>query len=109
MAVRKTIGDKVVLCQASDISTDGIFLASVHDEPCPIQARCLLEFTLPGSRVTIAARGRVVRQDVNGRYALTAVRFAAIAPSHRRLIQRYVRAPAAVPAAPPIFLTPARA
>jgi hypothetical protein len=106
MAVRKTVGNRVVLCQAADISAGGIFLASVLDELHPTlrEARCLLEFTLPGSRVPIAARGRVIRQVANGRFHLTAIRFATIAPSHRRLIQRYVRSPAAAPVIQPIFL-----
>ena len=68
------------------------------------EARCLLEFTLPGSRVPIAARGRVIRQVANGRFHLTAIRFATIAPSHRRLIQRYVRCPGAAPVSQPVFL-----
>lgn len=104
MAVREKIGDRVVLCQASDISAGGMFVATVSDELHPGDARCLLEFTLPGSRVPIAARGRIVRQTANGRFRLAAISFAAIAPSHRRLIQRYVRSPAAVPSAQPIFL-----
>ncbi len=96
IAVRKRVGEEVVLCQAGDISADGIFLASVDESPS--EARCLLEFSLPGSKTVISARGRVVRKVQNGRYQLTAVRFATIAPSHRRLIDRYV--------ANPEFLTP---
>jgi hypothetical protein len=104
VAVKKKVGDRVLLCQASDISTEGIFVASVLDQLDPNDARCLLEFSLPGSTVVIAARGRVVRQAAKGRFHLSAIRFAAIAPSHRRLIQRYVRGPSAVP--PPPYLEP---
>lgn len=102
MAVRNRIGDRTYLCQAADISADGIFLASVHEGLLPSQAKCSVEFSLPGSEVLISARGRLVRQTMNGRYHLAAIRFAAIAPSHRRLIQRYVRSPG--DAAQPVFL-----
>jgi c-di-GMP-binding flagellar brake protein YcgR len=93
IAVRKRVGRREFLCQAGDISTSGIFLAEVEGEPQPLGAKCRLEFSLPGSKVMIAARGCVVRQAVNGRFYLSGVRFAAIAPSHRRLIGRYVRNP----------------
>jgi c-di-GMP-binding flagellar brake protein YcgR len=100
IAVKSRVGEEVLLCQAGDISADGIFLASVVESPPA--AKCLLEFSLPGSSTVISARGRVVRQIQNGRYQLTAVRFATIAPSHRRLIARYVANPE-YPAAPPAF------
>jgi c-di-GMP-binding flagellar brake protein YcgR len=109
IAVKKKIGRRVFVCQASDISAEGIFLASVLEELHSPDARCLLEFTLPGSRTTISAHGRVVRQLANGRYHLTAVKFSTIAPSHRRLIHRYVKNPSQrVPGSTP-FLEPRRA
>lgn len=103
IAVKQRVGPRVVLCQANDISTGGMFIASVLD---PWRARraarpgkCWLEFSLPGSDVLIAARAETVRQFVHARFLLTAVRFAAIAPSHRRLIGRYVKGP---PVASPV-------
>jgi c-di-GMP-binding flagellar brake protein YcgR len=93
IAVKKKVGHRTFVCQASDISADGIFLANVLEELHPPGAKCLLEFNLPGSRTTISAHGRVVRQVANGCYHLTGVKFSTIAPSHRRLIHRYVRNP----------------
>ena len=91
IAVRLKLGGRVYLYQAANISTDGIFVASVLDETHTYQAKCLLEFSLPGSNVVITARGRILRQAINGRYHLTAIKFATIAPSHRRLIHRYIK------------------
>jgi c-di-GMP-binding flagellar brake protein YcgR len=108
IAVKNKIGDRIYLCQASDISADGIFLANVLDELHPTHSRCALEFCLPGSRTIIAARGRVVRQTANGRYHLMAVRFSTIAPSHRRMIHRYVKSPT-VQHPSPTFLQPRHA
>lgn len=100
IAVRRRVGEEIMLCQAGDISADGILLASVGESPP--EPKCLLEFSLPGSNTVISARGRTVRQVQNGRYQLTAIRFATIAPSHRRLIDRYVAHPEP-PATPPAF------
>jgi len=107
VAVKQKVGESVHLCQASDISTDGIFVASILGQLDPVDAKCLLEFSLPGSPVVIAARGRVVRQAAKGRFHLSAIRFAAIAPSHRRMIQLYVRSPSTVPPPPP-YLEPGK-
>jgi hypothetical protein len=105
-AVKQVIGGRTVICQANDISTDGIFMASVMDELFQLHGRCRLEFTLPGTEILIQALGRIVRQQVNGRYHLNAVKFAALAPSHRRLIERYVAQPLIdAPQVPP-FLPP---
>ena len=109
IAVKKKIGRRVFVCQASDISAEGIFLASVLEELHPPDARCLLEFNLPGSRTVISAHGRVVRQAANGRYHLTAVQFSTIAPSHRRLIHRYVKNPSQRAIGSTPFLEPRRA
>lgn len=110
VAVKESYPDGIYLSQASDISTEGIFLATaareVPDDPLREPgAKCWLEFSLPNSPVPIKARGLVIRQTQYSRYQLTAIQFSAIAPSHRRLIQAYVREPAeALPAA--TFLPP---
>ena len=95
IAVRKRAGSQVHLCQANNISTEGIFLAHVRDgSPAPPGNKCWVEFSLPNRPdVLIAARGVVVRQRAFARFVLSAVRFACIAPSHRRLIQTYIRGP----------------
>jgi hypothetical protein len=80
-----------------------MFMASMGEET-PVQGRCTVEFSLPGSSIVISAKAWVVRQMRKGRYYLTAVRFAAIAPSHRRLIGRYVSSPAFLPLGLPAFL-----
>jgi hypothetical protein len=90
IAVKQSINGQAYLCQASNISARGIFLARVFDDFFPGQARCLLEFSLPGSRERITARGQIVRQSRRGRLHLAAVRFFALFPSHQRLIDRYV-------------------
>lgn len=104
IAVRQTIGQQVHLCQANDISTKGIFLASIIDELVRLKSRCLLEFNLPGSDVLIQAKGRIVRHERNGKYHLSAVEFAALAPSHRRLIESYIDDPRLRPPPAPAFL-----
>ena len=111
IAVKKKMEQTISLCQAGDISAHGIFLASalpsqtgqsLVEIPAPILApktppmppqRCWLEFSLPNSDVNISARGIVVRQIIHRRYQLFGIQFYLIAPSHRRLIQRYVENP----------------
>jgi c-di-GMP-binding flagellar brake protein YcgR len=106
IAVRKKVGQRVFLCQASNISTGGIFVAHVLEGAPPNPGKCWLEFSLPGSEVLIAARGTVVRQQRHTRYLLSAIRFASIAPSHRRMIQSYIHGPRHLAAAAPSFLPP---
>jgi len=96
IAVRKRAGNQIHICQANNISADGIFLAHVKDglPPTPPGNKCWVEFSLPNRPdVLIAARGVVVRQKAFARFILSAVRFACIAPSHRRLIQTYIQGP----------------
>ena len=95
IAVRKRIGRRVFVCQASNISTEGMFLAHVKDDSPPAEGmKCWLEFSLPSAPdLLIAARGLIVRQRAHARFVLSAVRFASIAPSHRRLITRYIGGP----------------
>jgi predicted metal-dependent TIM-barrel fold hydrolase len=97
------VGQSIYLCQASDISPYGIFLAHVNEDTVPIAPKCWLEFSLPGSRTLISARAELVRQFVHARFLLSAMRFAAIAPSHRRLIASYVNGPP-IAAPAPVFL-----
>ena len=106
MAVKATMGRRWFLFQASDISPDGLFMAHVLDGSAPPGPKCLLEFSLPGSATVIAARGQVIRRINNGRYELAAVRFAAIAPSHRRMIREYVHHPVPPGTSAPVFLPP---
>jgi hypothetical protein len=106
IAVKKIHGDRLTLCQSSNISPDGIFVAgagTVGDGP---GVRCWLEFTLPGSEIEIRARGKVVWETTyDNRYHLSAIVFTAIAPSHRRLIEKYVDGPP-VATSTPVFLPP---
>lgn len=99
VAVKESYPDGVYLSQASDISAEGMFLATAtkdqaEDPLRPPGAKCWLEFCLPNSEVPIKARGLIIRQTQYQRYQLTAIHFSAIAPSHRRLIQQYVSEPA---------------
>lgn len=55
-----------------------------QDDPRP--SRCWLEFELPGADRTIVARAALVRERRRAAYQLMAFQFAALAPSHRRLI-----------------------
>jgi hypothetical protein len=93
IGVKKLQGNRLSLCQASNICAEGIFIARVEGEPEGPGETCVLEFCLPRSDVPIRARGRVVRQRDYSRYHLSAVHFTAIAPSHRRLIRSYVESP----------------
>lgn len=70
-----------------------MFVAMVYDGPLPEPAKCWLEFTLPGSSVTITARAEIVWQKRYRHYLLLAVQFATLAPSHRRLIARVPPSP----------------
>lgn len=103
MAVKHRMGEKVTLCQSSDISTEGIFLARVEQNERPPGGKCWLEFSLPGSGHTIVARGEVIRHLSYSKYDLTAIRFTTLAPSHRRMIESYVDGPP-VAARSPVFL-----
>ncbi len=105
IAVKERYGRDVALCQSSDISTEGIFLARATEDGRRPGEKCWLEFNLPGSPQTIVARGEVVRHFNYSEYHLTAVRFATLAPSHRRMIQRYINGPP-VAARSPQFLPP---
>jgi PilZ domain len=105
IAVRKKVSGNVQLCQASNISSEGIFIAHVMDEQIPLRSKCWLEFSLPGSGILISARGLVVRQFVYARFLLTAIQFSSIAPSHRRLIESYIDGPHMASDAPS-FLPP---
>jgi hypothetical protein len=92
-AVKQSVGSAVYLCQAGDISSDGMLIARVHDahHGWPGEGKCWLEFSLPGFDRLIVARGAVVREHRRSRYHVMAVRFATIAPSHRRMIVEYAR------------------
>lgn len=103
IAVRQRIGRQTHLCQAGNISTEGIFVAHVVEGALPSRGKCWLEFSLPGSNVLIAARGKVVRQKVHSRYLLTAIHFTSIAPSHRRMISQYVEGPPVASPSPVFF------
>lgn len=105
VAVRERFGDDVSLCQSSDISVEGMFLAQAAEDGRQPGEKCWLEFNLPGSARTIVARGEVIRQFNYSDYHLTAVRFATLAPSHRRMIQCYIDGPP-VAARSPQFLPP---
>lgn len=78
------------LAQAGEISASGILLAQPMDRFVQLPCKCWLEFSLPGSSTQIRARGEIVRQQNRGRNHLLAVRFRSIAPSHSRLIGRFV-------------------
>ncbi len=108
MAVKESYRDRTVLSQSSDISENGIFLASATNDLVMTRepgAKCWLEFNLPNSDVQIKARGEVIRQDQYQEYQLTAILFAALAPSHRRMIKAFVNTPQ-VPLPTPTFLPP---
>lgn len=105
VAVRRRVGRRVYLCQAANISVDGMFMAQVRDGLPALPRKCWVEFSLPGTQEVIAARGVVVRQEAHSKFLLTGVRFASIAPSHRRMIEEYVRGPH-VAALSPAFLPP---
>ena len=105
IAVKERYGGDVALCQSSDISTEGMFLARATEDNRSSGQKCWLEFTLPGSSRTIVARGEIIRQFNYSDYHLTAVRFATLAPSHRRMIESYVDGPP-VAARAPVFLPP---
>ena len=83
---------RTVLCQAGNISRDGIGLMEVFEGWYPMLPKCWLEFSLPDSTTPIAVRGDVRWQAHRKRYHLTAVHFSTIAPAHRRLIGRYITA-----------------
>lgn len=102
VAVRQRCEGREVLCQAGDINSHGMLLATIYDRPLPHDARCWLEFSLPESDVLVRTRADVVWQDRQQHYQLMAVRFAVLAPSHRRLIEEYTRQQPAVP--PPPFV-----
>ncbi len=126
MAVMEKYQEGIFLSQASDISAEGIFLATAADDVAGASSRslagqgedagspsanlrvpgakCWLEFSLPNSPVPIKARGKVIRQTQYHCYQLTAIQFATIAPSHKRLIQDYVSDPTTPPS--PTFLPP---
>jgi hypothetical protein len=104
IAVKQIIGRRTFLCQASDISTEGIFMAKVSEDLPSNKIKCRLEFNLPGSSVLITARGRVVRGEKNGRYQLNAIEFSALAPSHRRMIHQYIESPFQIPPQTPTFI-----
>ncbi|MCK5800906.1 MAG: PilZ domain-containing protein [Deltaproteobacteria bacterium] len=109
VAVRQRLGPtnpETHLCQAGDINTQGMFLAKVYDEHDPAPSRCWLEFTLPGSPVEVRAKADVVWQARHQHYQLMAVRFAVLAPSHRRLIERYTEGDPIAPRLPPFAPPP---
>lgn len=90
VAVKQRVGSRVQLCQAGNISSSGLLLATVFDALLPEPSKCWLEFSLPLSEQTISARATVVRQERKGHFHLMAVAFSTIAPSHRRAIERYL-------------------
>lgn len=91
VAVKQRMGDRVYVCQAGDLSSKGMLLARLDDDEFDDAKKCWLEFGLPGYSPQIAARGHVVRHHRRGKYQLMGVRFASIAPSHRRLIDNYIQ------------------
>ena len=108
IGVRAVLSQVTHLCQAANISQRGMLLAKAFDEGINSPARCLLSFTMPGSEVLIVAKGSLVRQVRRGRYHYLAIAYLALAPSHRRLISRYIRAPSQLGPRPPFsaLLTP---
>lgn len=93
MAVRQQVESRVFVCQASNMSYGGMFLARVF-EHCYEQApKCRLEFGLPGGedRESLSVPARIVRQTRRGRYHLMGVRFSSLSPVHRRMLGQYLQ------------------
>ena len=100
VAVKQRLGREVLLCQSADLSPEGMMLARVWDRHAATPRRCWLEFDLPGAARTIVARGALVREERRAPYQLLAFHFAALTPTHRRLIADYTAgAPRAAPLA----------
>lgn len=92
MAVKQQVESRVFVCQASNLSYGGMFLARVF-ERCYEQApKCMVEFGLPGGAEDehLAVPARIVRQTRRGRYHLMALRFSSLSPSHRRMLGEFL-------------------
>jgi hypothetical protein len=90
-AVKKAFGRQVQLCQAEDIAPSGITIKRPRGSLVPPRSEVELQFSLPGSRDEIAARGLVVTDALAGGFRRTGVRFIALRPEHAQLIAGYCR------------------
>ena len=93
MAVKQQVESRVFVCQASNLSHGGMFLARVF-ERCYEQApKCRLEFGLPCGEEDehLSVPARIVRQARRGRYHLMGVRFSPLPPGHKRMLGQFLQ------------------
>jgi hypothetical protein len=90
-AVKKSLGRKIQLCQAEDITPSGMTMKRPRGTFIVPRTEVDLSFALPGSDQEILARGVVVHDVVVGSFRRTGVRFIAVRPEHEQLIAGYCR------------------
>lgn len=83
----KYVKGRPYLCQASNLSEEGLMVHSYQEPSCD-DALVGLQFCLPHSDQVITASGRVVHRPNDGEAA--GVRFTSIAWEHRQLILEYL-------------------
>src|ERR1041384_324043 len=79
-AVKKAVGRHVQLCQAEDVTPDGMSMKRPRGTFMVPRTEIDLTFSLPGSQEEISARGVVVHDVIVGGFRRTGVRFIAVRP-----------------------------
>ena len=93
MAVKQKVESRMFLCQASNLSHGGMFLARVFDRCYEQAPKCWLEFGLPGGQEDehVAVPARIVRQIRRGRYHLMGISFSSLSLTHQRMLGQFLQ------------------
>ena len=90
-AVKQSVGDKVELCQAEDISPGGMAIKRLRDRSQTPRTPVALHFELPGTREEITAEAVVTHDASAGSFRRTGVGFIALLPEQEQAIAAFCR------------------
>ncbi len=90
VAVLKSTGQEICLCQSVDISPSGMSLRRAKGLPMTSDIPVFLRFSLPGSEEVHRITGVVVRDDSDGRCWASAVVFGPLPDRLKRKIDSFV-------------------
>jgi c-di-GMP-binding flagellar brake protein YcgR len=96
-AVKQSVGDKVELCQAEDISPGGMAIKRLRDRSQSPRTAVALHFELPGTGEEITAEAVVTHDASAGSFRRTGVGFIALPPEQAQAIAAFCRRAALTP------------
>jgi c-di-GMP-binding flagellar brake protein YcgR len=90
-AVKQSLGDKVELCQAEDISPGGMAIKRLRDRSHSPRTAVALHFELPGTNQEITAKAVVTHDASAGSFRRTGLGFIALRPEQQQAIAAFCR------------------